>query len=502
MRNLLKIMCLAVLVSGFARILPSIITTLNNTDPAPMYTSAYPYSYLYQNEKEYLKERTNNWQPQYFNFTVSPFYQRASIGTNINSRRAELGDLAGRWNMIALLPFNNVPPTDLPAGYKFPAEFNTIETNLLKCISSIFTNTAVQPEPDDLKTIPGLLSLQTADELFGFFSVPIKYRKAGVRLDTSFRFRDIGVAIQAGFADISQTATFLDQTICRPTTTGCISTCPTTTNPIVSCFNPFSSNKVTNTQWSQIINCVHTQLMDKLHNIAKAANINLCNFNKTSIEDVHIEAFWRHAFMTNPGGKGECWTPFLFVPFASIGVSIGTGAQKDPNQPLSVAFGNNGHNALRFNAGFTFDFYETVEIGMHAGITHFTKKRFNGYRVPNNMFQSGLFPFTADVEIQPGNTWHVGLVMNAFHFMDCLSAYVEYLFVVHDKDKLCLLTGDNAFFPCVLECRSPWKSQLFNVGINYDISPNFTLGAAVQLPLARQNAYKVTTFMISGEMTF
>lgn len=306
--------------------------------------------------------------------------------------------------------------------------------------------------------------------------------------------------------------TIMQPGACKTCAPGCSTTppqsspCPPTINPPLTCANPFTDDKVTKQQWNNVSDCVHTELMNKLPQIAKATGIDLCNFNKTSIEDLHFEFWWRHAFNVNPCVKypGICWTPFLFVPFVSFGTSIGTGAQKNVDNPLSVPFGNNGHHALRLNTGFSLDFYETIEIGMHAGVAWFFRKNFKGFRVPTNQFQTGIIPYKTDVEIKPGETWHIGLTMNAVHFLGCLSAFAEYLFVNHTKDKIrvCAPNQNNAFKPEVLECVSPWTVHLFNVGINYDISPNFTIGTAIQIPLDRRNAYKSTTYMVACTVTF
>ena len=103
----------------------------------------------------------------------------------------------------AILTAHNRSPAP---GFTFPTELTTVEGKLLDCISTV-TNMAI----DELSTITGLLSLQHPLELFGFFSVPIKYHKHGVRFEVQGRFRDFGFAIQTGVASISQVAMYIDQ---------------------------------------------------------------------------------------------------------------------------------------------------------------------------------------------------------------------------------------------------------------------------------------------------
>jgi len=116
--------------------------------------------------------------------------------------------------------------------------------------------------------------------------------------------------------------------------------------------------------------------------------MSLCNYNRTGIEDLHFEFWWRHMFNIKPSEPEPCWLPFLFVPFASLGVDIATAQRSDPNIPLSLPLQNNGHNTVRFNAGFSLDFFDTIEIGMHSGFVCFFKRNICNLRVPTNDFQN------------------------------------------------------------------------------------------------------------------
>ncbi len=153
---------------------PSIITTLNKTDPEPIFSSSFPYDYLYVNEKEYMKGRTNYVDPLRFSFGMSPFYQRADSGKDLNGSRCQLGDISGKWNMLAFLPYGNAQTTtqpDLPAGKSFPSIMLDARDNLLDCINSAYNynggsgaptdpSGATLPIPDQLTTTQGLVSLQ------------------------------------------------------------------------------------------------------------------------------------------------------------------------------------------------------------------------------------------------------------------------------------------------------------------------------------------------------
>lgn len=534
----------------------SIVTALNNNDPILLFSTNFPYEYLYTCEKEYLKKRISNCESKDISFTISPFYQHASRGKDLSKNRAELGDLTGKWNMIALLPFNtyqdpeNPTPNsildvleDLPYQGGF-ADVNNTEVNglrhirndMLSCILTLTNGGCNQDKdappsciPPELTTVQGLLKLQDQTDLLGFYSVKIKYKKRGVRFSTSMRFCDFGFSFQTGVAEISQTATFINEmdpcekpspcTCPTPETntippskgTNCdaaqSATCATGT-PAVECLNPFPEEVFSQRNWVKAMRCINRNLMDNLNNVADLTGVDLCNFSKTGIEDLHAEIFWRHAFDVTRDKQGLCVTPFLFIPFATVGFSFATGAKKHPDKLLSLPFGNNGHHAVRVDAGFSLDFFDTIEIGAHGGFTRFSDKNFSKYRVPNNDWQNGIYPFTTSVNIKPGNNYHIGVFMNSIHFIECMNFYMEYLYVTHIKDRihLCQETlngvGIQPFNTENLECKSQWTSQVINASLNYELSPNFLGGFLVQIPIERKNAYKSTMYMLSLEMAF
>lgn len=564
-KKALVYLLLIMLINSFVSIISATPRfTLTNNDPNPLFDTIFPYSYLYTNDKEFLKGHTNVLEKQYFYLSFSPFFQTASKGTNSNNRLAELGDLTGRWNMIAILPYNqmqtniNDGPELVNTGIDIPSPLSCqqerglscimtadtpassvailsgIRDNMLKCIANVFTDTttgARLPYPNELKSVQGLLDLQkNTPELLGFFAVPIKYRKYGIRFKAqAMIFKDLGAQVELGVSQISQVARFIDltttPTACFPS--DCTSTCPSNVNPAVNCANPFPSDlsdspfpqgQVTDPQWQAVVGCIHRELMQHFSTIAKATGINLCNYHKTSIEDFRAELFWRHAFCINVGRDRE-WPRFLFIPFASFGVNLGIGKEADPDVILSLPAGNNGHNAFDFLAGCSLDFTDTIEIGGEAGFTHFRPKTFDCWRVPTNCAQNAFYPYKTAVCIDPGNTWHVGLYMNSYHFIDHVSFWAEYLFITHDKDQInliapapsqfchdnpdkCKESVDTPFVPGELECKSQWMSQFINAALNYDASPNFTIGVAVQIPISRKNAYRSSTFMATLNIAY
>lgn len=359
--------------------LASIITTLNNNDPVPIFTSAFPYDYLYVNEKENMKGRTKFWEPRKFSLAISPFFQTANKGNDIYGEETELGNLKGKWNMIALMPFGPDTPTegtDVPAGYEIPPLLYDIRDKLIREIQTQVPTDPNNPtEPigrkvSQLNNTEGLLSLQdsprlASEELFGYFSVPIKYRKTGVRFEMMAKlFGNFGFAAQTGVANISQVADFNDQITCN-ISPECISnaesTCPNNF-AAVTCMNPFATPAVggsypyyiNDQSWDLILNILQRELMNELPDIANAIELDICNYNETKMEDFYIDLFWRKAYYIDEPGINDCLTSGLVIPFITIGGSIPTTGGVNSNKQFALPFGNNGHYSVRFDAGISY----------------------------------------------------------------------------------------------------------------------------------------------------
>ena len=373
------------------------------------------------------------------------------------------------------------------------------------------------------------VSVINRNQIFGFFSVPIEYRKRGVRFSASARLADFGVSAQFGVVDIAQRVKFYDMITTNTNGEKCInSDCPTITSSttgtqaLIYFLNPFPSGIVSLAQWTRVVDCVKNEVMNKRERIANAIGIDLSDYSSTSIEDLQVELFWRHITAINTKKcRGGNWPSFIFMPFVSAGGTIALANARDQNRAFSLSAGNNSHSTVRFNAGFTMDFYNSFEIGACAGFTHFNDKNFNSYRIPNNKYQNGMYPFKTRVNYRPGNTWHTSVFMNAYNYEDRFSYYAEYVWIAHNQDKITLLnpldvkdlatiptgqtpdTGDTkGFKPSILEDKTAWSVQVINTGLTWMASPNFTLGANCQIPIGRRNAYKSTTLGASIELIY
>lgn len=479
-----------------APLIEATLTTLAKNDPFPVFTTQDPHLFLLLKTKlEYKDVDFAACMGETFCFSISPFAQNADTGRNITGGRTEgyclqkptgvtnpcgddpnacigggsvlnpnrlktrcteLGNLDGLWSMPALV----FGPT--PQGHTLPPTLEIAQEQL-------YPN---QPLPlEDF-------SLIDPEERCGFFSVPLSYRKRGLRFDMAAQIiGGLGLDIQTGVADITQTVIrFVDLT-------------------------QTDTSAITDNQCFTCQTCdVEEFLMDPLQEIAEEICLDLCDFHELSIEEIRFNLYWRSLFDINK----DCnkWPHFLLVPFAMLSGSVSPGKVNTNRKPFAVPFGNNGHNALGMSFGLNFDFVETIEIGGEVGFTHFFRKDFSCYFVPNFEGQQGIFPFMTNVSIQPGHNWHFAGKISAYHFLEHLSLYFQYVMIDHGPDDIDTKVCDDAFLPEVLECRSSWRVKLGNVGVDYDLTPNCGLGFLWQMPFSQRNAYKSTTLMFSFYATF
>ncbi|HZW60704.1 MAG TPA: hypothetical protein VFF04_00600, partial [Candidatus Babeliales bacterium] len=459
-------------------------------DPYPVFSSLYPNLFLYTYYRETLKGLPcDRVKQEWFNISISGFGQNATCGTrglfscnpcatppseqctaglNITPKYVDLGDLGDRWSMIGLL-FGAIP------------EGETLPQPLVDAHNLLFPTVPIGTPITDCEAID-------PQRKFGFFSVPIEYKKRGVRFDFEGQIlRDFGFEIQIGVADIITTATFVNRTpanVCSISDTG-TQNC---TNACFDCNNPNLTSENINS-----IMCNYNDIADSIH-------LDIDNFHQTSVEDIRVGLYWRRAFLMNEGSDN--FPEFLFIPWITVAGAGAISNEHHRNRAFAVPFSNDNHNAVGFMAGMDFDFTETIDIGWEFGLTHFFKRSFCNVPVPTSPFQSGWFPFQTDVTIQPGNNWNFGASLFAYHFLHNLSFHFQWMLTIHKDDHYCLIKPDPAFMPEILEDRSTWLVHVGNMGFNYDISPYISLGFLWQAPLAQRNAYRSTTLLFSFNATY
>lgn len=614
---------LGLLIISSTTLLGEIITTLQKNDPAPLWSTYFPLDFLLAGRKAFYKGVSPEPFPETFSLSISPFYQKANRGRDFEGDRVLLSDLEGRWNMVGLL-YGGIPDTvGALLGEAVPST-----QQLGNAKAAIFSD-LVTENPPGLGANPNTIIDQQSNQKYllddqckrvGYFSVPIRYRKTGLRFEMQISpIFDFGITVRGGVAEIKQTYSHLidriPQTgcctdiICTPSQiTRTVDCCPKNVDtaripadfltpvPTVLALEPnntgCNANAPCQPRWLEVEN----QLMDpfEAERIFRQIGLDPCNFRETSIEDTYISAWFRHAFPVNVWGNGpvdpkgngrltNCitcagdrtdaiyndfedtraplsyhvdtgcgdlcadtsycydYTAFLFIPFVSFNAALPTAKKQDRSKLFSLPFGNDGHTGIGMDAGFDFDFYETVEFGMEAGFMRWNCREiradtdtdnvnalnplyppahrwFTGFRLPSQPKQSGIFPFGTTVQRRPGTNYHFSLVLSAFRFLCNLSGFAQFVFISHAEDRLFIpnptvnnpvinvagstLPPVRLFRTDLAECRSKFESRVFNTGLNYEIGENFSLGLLVQWPVYQRNAYRSTTYMGSLRLIF
>lgn len=473
-------------------------TTLTRNDYLPLYTTMDPQTFLLDRTKDILMDRPvdGDREKDHFSFYLTPFGQNANVGRDFDNHyfpdcscndcdsatdpeESHLGSLNARWSMIGLLM------GEVPTGKEYGTILQAARNELFGITSS--TETFTYSDAID------------CEKNFGFFQFPACYRKRGLRFQMAAGITDdFGVIIEGGVSSINFNVCMdcdNNLTNAEPASGSCLA---------------LAAAEYTNLTKDN----VNEYLMCRLSDIAKELNRDLCDFHDTSIEDIRAGVYWRRPIEVNEDREG--WPKFLFIPFLSLGFSIGAAKEQCPLAPFALPFGNNGHSAFWAYGGTNIDFTETIEIGWEAGFTKFFDNSFDNYPMPTYELQRGIFPFTTKVTVSPGTNWHFGLKMNARHFLDRLSFYFQWVVMEHKKDHFCIKSqnnpvsscggcggiSSNVFKPEVLTCRSAWKAQVINTALNYDISPNVALGFAWQAPISQRNVFRSTTVAFGLNLTF
>jgi hypothetical protein len=508
-----------------------------NNDPYPIYSSIYPYSYLATRQKAHLMQFEYAYPVDKFRISVSAFGQFARRARDPNRNVINIGDINGRWNMLGL--FYDPP---LRNQLFKVLGLQNLETTNPECFLNVTDPTRVDPNQE-----------------FGFFTIPIWYRKYGARFEGEMLIVDkcfyaIGVRVQWGISEVRQTVMRFDDLTCQALGIACPSKsapreptamcavpapvppsaitppfldpnsqapCPQNSECLSPCFPAQPKECVTLPQAfepccdqttclsfdSTCKQIVIEKIMKEKDRIAEFLGLEFGSYQKVGVEDLRIDLFWREIFVINE--ESDVYPRLLFMPFAEVGVSLPMARPKPTNKPLAVPISNNGHISVAGKIGGTLDFLDTIDLSFAAGFSYFFERDFCKFRLPTNAAESGIFPYTADVTIRPGPSWFLAIGMHAYRFLDNLSVWAEYMYITHDPDhfKICrsFIPSQSNYFRTGFDLEraerlSSWDFHIFNIGFNYELSDHLVAGVFVQIPLRERNAYR--SAMVLGTLSF
>ncbi|HSW68707.1 MAG TPA: hypothetical protein VLI69_00935, partial [Gammaproteobacteria bacterium] len=345
---------------------------------------------------------------------------------------------------------------------------------------------------------------------FGAFSMPIEYKKQGFRWELNFEFGNyVGLTIQSGIVNMKQkfTTAYTNQTFTGQTNFGPYSisgvtainaTCTTTPPcpPLSSLYNSLNTAgnaTFPNTAAQALFDSQISNNLDNILNPTCGHNQGICSFDQYSVEDIRFFFTVKYPYDRNAYTKaidGDRWPDMIFTPYAYLAGSIPTAKKINYRNLLSLPFGNNGHGSFSAAGGMTFDFVESIEVGVEGGITVFIPRtEFRPF--PTHKLQRVLYPFSTNVRTTPGLNGHFKAMMNAYQFLPHVSFWFVYELIEHRQDcfKVCDEAIAQYFVPSILECKSDWRAQMFNAALVFDIQPGMQLSFAWQQSITPRNAY-------------
>ncbi len=505
---------------------------LTQNDPLPLFSTVFPNDFLATRQKANLMRYDYTYAPARFRVSVSAYRQYANRAKDQERQTIYPGDINGRWNMLAFF-------------------YDPIMNNVL-------TQALELPTPN-ADCVPFLTKPRYSDprQEFGFFSIPLLYRKYGVRFESELLLIDrcfyaVGIMAQWGINDIRQTVLNFNDMTCQALGTAC----PTATTPQgvtaappscpkpnpaepiaiappfvdpsevppcpqIACnpdgqaacvipLQPFQPVCDTTLNFGFPSDCkqyVINNIMSQRSRMLHVLGLDDCNYHKVGMDDLRLSMYWRQLFVINE--DNERYPRVVFMPFAQVGVGIPMMKEIDNREIFALPNGNNRHTFVGGRAGCTIDFLDTIDIYAVGGFSYFFEREYCNLGLPTNSKESGIFPYSADVTIRPGPTWNFNFGMNAYHFLDNLSVWIEYAIVSHtpDKIKVCrsFIPQNSRYFESGFqieraECASKWEVHLVNVGFNYDLFDCLSIGLLWQAPAKQRNAYR--SGMVMGTVTF
>ncbi|MBI2352908.1 hypothetical protein HYV11_01530 [Candidatus Dependentiae bacterium] len=394
-------------------------------------------------------------------------------------------------------------------------------------------------------TTPSIFSedmLAKDQVFFGAFSLPLDYKKFGLRAEIAGEITDsIGFTIQTGFVNIQQTTSGLisisdGNASITTTSDGVSSTSPNSNSLYEQLCRVTDDMSPPDTTAQGYFDEYFSNNSKEIFDSECGLHINTCNFDEYSIEDLRFILSFKHTYdldrYTADDNDPDNWSDMLFTPYTWIGTSIPISKKQNYKKLLSLPFGNNGHYSVGGAVGFMFDFLDSVEVGFEGGGTYFFEHSMHR-PVPNHPLQRVVYPYSTDVRLQPGFNWHFKANINAYQFMDHISFWASYELIEHKKDHYCLCNNSNnmvtktlksiaqttsdtactsdtaiilgtktekIFYPELLNCNSAWRSQFINLALVFDIQPGMQASFLWQQPISPKNAYYPVSIM--GTFTF
>ncbi len=383
---------------------------------------------------------------------LSPFYQHASGARDKDGNKVPVGDRLGRLDMFTLFwgDANAMPKAFTQANYDI---FYTLSYDIKENLGI------------DESSYEGELDKD------GNYSIPVTYEKKGFRLEADLAIKSgFGLTIKSGFVEYRQTPTFTDVS----EATGDLNTFLTTTFMTPTTRSALIENEL---------------------------GLSLAPYQTVAFEDTFIQLYWSTPFELDDNEGNHIVTVH---PYLGAGVWIPTGKKKNQDKAFSLPTGHDGFWGASLEGAINFDFPDTVLINIGGSVTFFGTKSLSGYRTPNHKYQHAYYPWKAKIKRRFGTAWNINLSLMSKNIVPDLDVFIDYLYSKHEKDSITINESDSdkkaAFIPQTLEDESLWKSQMLQLGFDYHVTPNLSIGMTGQTHISGTRVYKTHTVM--GTLTF
>ena len=440
-------------------------------------------------------------------FSLSPFYLHTASAKNGSRKKVPAGERLGQWNMFGL--FYDLDSMASSSSYQTIVALDDLrlglEPNHLtggKYHGYNFVNDSPSAEPSsDTSDVTGSIVYPDAtNPLFmvgdmatvigSFSALPVDYEKIGMRIQASVNLGvGCGIMVKGGVVDCKASPKFLFDSSYMALVTG---TPATTDTPAV--------------EQDQSIKLVYDNLLSPTarNAVATAFGVDLSEYRKTGFEDTHVQAYWAYPFNLKDKEGDAALT---MIPHLSVGVWLPTSPEVNVDKIFATPLGSNGFWSLTAEGALSFDFPQSIQISLGGGAV-VSESKTVWQRMPNNIYQSGIYPWKTQVDKRPGTTWYANASFKAENFVDGLSCYFDYIFTQHAKDSLTLLDANSyrqALFQGALEKsvqESAWRSQQYSAGLNCKVTDMLSFGCAVQSHVTGVRVYRPTTILGSMTLTF
>jgi len=159
------------------------------------------------------------------------------------------------------------------------------------------------------------------------------------------------------------------------------------------------------------------------------------------------------------------------------GILYPSAPQKNENLIFDIPFGYDGHWGFVATFDMSYGAYDWLTMGIHGGVLAFLNRVKNNVRIKTDINQNGLIKLaTANVLMEKGPLWDLGVYAKADHLGGGLSITMGYTYVNQGNDRICSecpVLNNTLFDPNIANSDTAlagWDMHNIHLFIEYDFS--------------------------------